>query len=286
MHRTRPGRTALAALALLAVAAIASAASAGAHRAGAHRHRPRRRDELDARSPRRALTLSAGNDRDDGVAGHTCTVSPRRARSSSRRTATGRGPGRGACTAISSAAVDGLSLPSTGAEYWAFWVNDAPASQGICGYKPKPGDSILFFPDCYGKKCPPNDGVLGVKAPATATAGSRARHGHRLLGRRRQAQPGGGRTVSGAGASEKTAADGGATITFTKPGRFWLRVSARPRHAHGGPHLRARRRPRTRAGEPSPASPIPAAGAALLAALALAGCGLGAGSTPATCRCS
>ena len=39
-----------------------------------------------------------------------------------------------------------------------------PASSGICAYTPKSGDSLLFFPDCYGKKCPMSAGVLGAKA--------------------------------------------------------------------------------------------------------------------------
>ncbi|MGA2757235.1 MAG: hypothetical protein ABSF58_07775 [Solirubrobacteraceae bacterium] len=28
--------------------------------------------------------------------------------------------------------IEGLSFPSTGAQYWAFWVNDAPSAAGIC----------------------------------------------------------------------------------------------------------------------------------------------------------
>ena len=72
---------------------------------------------------------------------------------------------------ISSAAIEGLTFPASGAEYWAFWLNDAPAAAGICSLDPKPGDSILFFPDCYGKSCPKNAGVLGRQGAPVGCAG-------------------------------------------------------------------------------------------------------------------
>jgi len=225
MHRTRPGRTALAALALLAVAATA-AASAGAT-APAPTVTVRVEGTTSTLQLPSSVTLKSGNVDRDGVAGHTCSGLSAAGAIELATHGDWKGTWSRSLHGYFIAAVDGLSLPSTGAEYWAFWVNDAPASQGICGYKPKPGDSILFFPDCYGKKCPPNDGVLGVKAPAIATAGSPTRVTVTAYSDAAgKPSPKVGATVSGAGASEKTAAGGVATITFTKPGRFWLRVSA------------------------------------------------------------
>jgi hypothetical protein len=123
--------------------------------------------------------------------------------------------------------IEGLTFPSTGAEYWAFWVNDAPSAAGICSYDPKPGDSLLFFPDCYGKKCPKSAGVLGVKAASVAvlgrpftvvvTAYSDAK------GTPSKAV---GASVSAGGASARTTAAGIATLRFTHAGEVTVKVSA------------------------------------------------------------
>ena len=124
-------------------------------------------------------------------------------------------------------AIDGLNLPSSGAEYWAFWVNDAPASEGICSYHPKPGDSLLFFPDCYGKSCPKNAGVLGVKAPAVAVVGTPFKVAVTAYSDAKGTPSKAvGATVSGGGASATTGANGTASLTFTHAGAVTLRVSA------------------------------------------------------------
>ena len=225
MHRTRPGRTAVAALALLAVAAIAAAS------AGATAPAPTVTVRVEGTSSTLLLptsvTLKAGNVDSDGVAGHTCSSLTAAGAIELATHGNWKGTWSKSLHGYFISAVDGLALPATGAEYWAFWVNDAPASQGICGYKPKPGDAILFFPDCYGKKCPPNEGVLGVKAPSTVTAGHPATVAVTAYSDAAgKPSPKAGATVSGGGASAKTAAGGTATITFAHPGRFWLRVRA------------------------------------------------------------
>lgn len=123
-------------------------------------------------------------------------------------------------------AIEGLAFPSTGAEFWAFWVNDAPSSAGICAYDPKPGDSLLFFPDCYGKKCPKSAGVLGAKAAAVATVGRpysvTVTAYSDAKGTPARAA---GATVAGGGASAKTTAGGTATLKFARAGRFTLEVT-------------------------------------------------------------
>jgi hypothetical protein len=122
--------------------------------------------------------------------------------------------------------IEGQSFPSTGAVYWAFWVNDVPSSAGICTYHPKPGDSIVFFPDCYGKKCPKSAGVLGVKAAAVATVGRpyavAVTAYSDAKGIPSQAA---GATIAGGGASAKTKTSGIANLTFAHSGRFTLKVS-------------------------------------------------------------
>jgi hypothetical protein len=123
--------------------------------------------------------------------------------------------------------IDGLAFPSTGATYWAFWVNDKPASEGVCGVMPRSGDQLLFFADCYGKSCPPNDGVLGIRTPAVVTAGRAvtvAVTAYADANGKPRPEP--GATVRGGGASATTGAGGSATLTFGTPGHYTLRVSA------------------------------------------------------------
>jgi hypothetical protein len=123
--------------------------------------------------------------------------------------------------------IDGVSFSSSGAQFWAFWVNDKPASLGICGYDPKPGDSLLFFPDCYGKKCPPNAGVLGLKAAALAVVGKPFAVKVTAYSDSSGApSPKGGAHVSGGGASATTSAGGTAALTFAHSGRFTIDVTA------------------------------------------------------------
>jgi hypothetical protein len=123
--------------------------------------------------------------------------------------------------------IHGLAFPSSGAEYWAFWVNDSPASEGICAYDPKPGDSLLFFPDCYGKGCPKSVGVLGVKAPSVAVLGSPFSVSVTAYSDAKGTPSKAiGATVSGGGAQAKTAAGGTAELSFTHAGHFTLQVRA------------------------------------------------------------
>lgn len=123
--------------------------------------------------------------------------------------------------------IDGLAYPGSGATYWAFWVNDRPASEGICSVLPRSGEQILFFPDCYGKSCPPNDGVLGITAPAVVAAGRPVSVAVTAYADTSgKPHPERGAIVRGGGASATTGAGGKATLTFGTPGSFTLRVSA------------------------------------------------------------
>jgi Domain of unknown function (DUF4430) len=124
------------------------------------------------------------------------------------------------------ASIEGLAFPSTGAEYWAFWVNDAPATLGICEYHPRAGDHLLFFPDCYGKSCPKSAGVLGIAAAAIATVGKPfAVTVTAYSDAKGTPAPAAGASVSGGGVSATTSAGGVAQLSFQRAGRFTLRAS-------------------------------------------------------------
>ncbi|MGH2849870.1 MAG: DUF4430 domain-containing protein [Solirubrobacteraceae bacterium] len=236
MHRTHPGRPALrrsaitcTLVALLATAALTTGAhgAPAAHAAAGATVTVRIEGTSKTLLPPTSVTLGSAAVDKDGVAADACKGSS----AAGALQLASRGDWNGSFSKslggylVSS--IDGLTFPSTGARYWAFWINDAPASQGVCGITPASGDSILFFPDCYGKKCPPNDGVLGVKAPATARAG----HPVTVTVTAYSESKGtptqkAGATVSGDGVSAKTSAGGTARLTFTKPGRFLLQVRA------------------------------------------------------------
>jgi len=235
MHRTRSGHLALRRLVPACILVAACVATAVASAAPAHPAviapsagvTVRIEGPHSTLLPATTVSLSAGTIAKDGIASDTCSS---QSAAGALELAT-RGDWTGTWSATYSAyflsAIDGVSFPGTGSQYWAFWVNGAPASQGICGIDPKPGDSILFFPDCYGKGCPKSAGVLGIKAPAIAVAGRPITVTVTAYSDASGApSPARGVTVAGGGVRAKTAADGTAQITFAKPGRFTLHVSA------------------------------------------------------------
>ncbi len=177
--------------------------------------------------PARKVALSANKVVKNGVAADSCAG---RSAAGALEVAT-HGDWNGSWSAAYRSyfltSIDGLTLPGSGAEFWAFWVNDAPASEGICSYHPKPGDSLLFFPDCYGKSCPKSAGVLGVKAPAVAVLGSpfvvAVTAYSDAKGTPSKAV---GVTVSAAGQQVKTGPAGTATLVFAHAGALTLKVAA------------------------------------------------------------
>ena len=234
MQRTHSGRSALIRLAsagtlTLALGTALPAVQTTASAAGAPSTAITVRVEGPKRTlvPAASVVLGGGTIVKDGVAADSCSGL---SAAGALELAT-RGDWSATWSASFSAyfltAIDGLAFPSTGAEYWAFWVNDAPASEGICSYDPKPGDRLLFFPDCFGKACPKNAGVLGVKAPAIAVVGRpftvTVTAYDDAKGTPSKAA---GATVSGGGAQAKTAAGGTARLSFTRAGRFTLKVAA------------------------------------------------------------
>ena len=124
--------------------------------------------------------------------------------------------------------IEGLTFGSSGSEYWAFWVNDAPSAEGICTYDPKPGDRLLFFPNCYGKNCPKGGGVLDVRAPAVAVVGKPFALQVISYSDDAKASPSMavGATISGGGVSAKTGSSGTAKIVFKHAGTLTLNGGA------------------------------------------------------------
>jgi hypothetical protein len=231
MQRTHSGRPALIRLALAAMLTFTLAALLTTAHAAAVT--PSSAVTVRIEGPKQTLipatpvVLGGGTIVKDGVATDSCSAL---SAAGALELAT-RGDWSGTWSASFAAyfltTIDGLAFASTGAEYWAFWVNDAPASQGICGYDPKPGDSLLFFPDCFGKSCPKNAGVLGAKAAAIAVVGRPFRVSVTAFDDAKGTPtPAVGATVSGGGVKAKTAANGVAKLSFTRAGRFTLKVRA------------------------------------------------------------
>jgi hypothetical protein len=234
MQRTHTGRPALIRLAtaatltvLLGAALTAAPTTTGAAAAPSTAIIVRVEGSKRTLLPTTSVVLSGGTIVKDGVATDSCSG---QSAAGALELAT-RGDWSGTWSASFSAyfltTIDGLAFPGTGAEYWAFWVNDAPASEGICSYDPKPGDSLLFFPDCFGKSCPKNAGVLGVKAAAVAVLGRPYTVSVTAYDDAKGAPSKAvGATVSGGGAHAKTAANGAAKLLFTHAGHFTLKVHA------------------------------------------------------------
>ena len=217
-----------------ATIALTAAAQPAPPTSPARDHRARRRHDQDAASRNRRDAAAQPASSRTARAPTAARARAPPARSSSRPTATGRAPGRPPTRPIrdrrSRARASPRPAPSTGRS----GSTTRQPRVGICGYDPKPGDSLLFFPDCYGKKCPKNAGVLGIKAAAVAVVGrpfavSVTAYSDAKGTPSRAA----GATVSGGGASAKTGA-GGSGDARLRPHRP-LHADARPRTGRYAP---------------------------------------------------
>jgi hypothetical protein len=237
MQRTQSGRPALsrrtaiaAALTLACAAALATAVDgAGATNAPAGSAAITVRVEGPSSTllPASAVTLSSTRVSKDGVAADSCAGTSAAGALQAATHGDWKGTWSASYRSYFLTGIEGLTFPASGATYWAFWVNDAPSAEGICSYQPKAGDSLLFFPDCYGKSCPPNAGVLGLKAPAVAVVGtpftvSVTAYSDAKGTPSRAA----GATVSAGVVSAKTGAAGTATLKLAHAGTLTLLVTA------------------------------------------------------------
>jgi hypothetical protein len=113
--------------------------------------------------------------------------------------------------------------------FWSFWLNNTPSTKGICEAELNPGDSILFFPDCFSETgaCPPSPNPLGISAPAVAERGSpitvTVTSYDNATG---TPSPAVGATVDGGGATATTDSSGHATLALTSAGSVLLHASA------------------------------------------------------------
>ncbi|MGO9487644.1 MAG: hypothetical protein ACLQBB_01295 [Solirubrobacteraceae bacterium] len=121
----------------------------------------------------------------------------------------------------------GESHPFTGSSYWTFWWNDKPSEEhGVCEAEMKPGDSILFFPECDAA-CSAPPSVLGVEAPTSAELGSEVD-----VTVTSYANPSGtpspatGASIAYEGSTTTTDSQGHATLRASHVGDQTLRVTA------------------------------------------------------------
>ena len=113
--------------------------------------------------------------------------------------------------------------------FWAFWLNNEPSSLGICTVELNPGDSILFFPECFSEvgACPPAPNPLGITAPGIAEAGSPITVTVTSYANASGAPtPADGATVTAGNVSATTDPSGHATLTPAGTGNVVLRVTA------------------------------------------------------------
>jgi len=122
----------------------------------------------------------------------------------------------------------GDTYSSTADYYWAFWLNDKPASLGACGVDPAKGSSVLFFPEYDGKSksiVAPN--VLGISAPASVLVGKPFTVVVTSYANTNgKATPAIGALVSAGSASATAGSGGKASLTLSKTGNVEIKVTA------------------------------------------------------------
>ncbi len=118
--------------------------------------------------------------------------------------------------------------------YWAFWINYAYASMGVCGQQVQQGDDLLFVPECYAPGCVAASPLRLTGVPATIAPGAAVTvkvdeySAPQYPSTTTTVAPSAGATVSFGDGTVTTGADGTAQLTFggsgvkavqaTKPG--------------------------------------------------------------------
>lgn len=122
-------------------------------------------------------------------------------------------------------AIEGDSYANSPDGYWAFWVNDKPAAEGVCKTELEPGASVLFFPECFGE-CPAPPSPLGIEAPAVAEVGRPFKVAVIAYANPSgAASPAAGATVAYEGVNATTDEGGHVTLTFAHTGQTMVRAS-------------------------------------------------------------
>jgi hypothetical protein len=126
--------------------------------------------------------------------------------------------------------IAGQSYPFTQPYYWNFWLDNKPSTAGICEVELNPGDSVLFYPECFSETsgvCPSPPNPLGIEAPATAEVGKPI-----TIAVTSYASSSGtpsaaaGVTVTGGTTPVVTDSSGHATLTFSASGSLTIGASA------------------------------------------------------------
>jgi len=129
--------------------------------------------------------------------------------------------------------IEGESYSFTSSYYWSFWIDNKPATAGICAAL-HAKEKLLFFPQCSKESagsCPQgmfNPAVLLVKSPARkAHAGKAVTFSvSSLANLTGKSSPGAGVKLSGGGHSATTDASGKAKLTFAKAGKYKVVATA------------------------------------------------------------
>ncbi len=129
--------------------------------------------------------------------------------------------------------IEGESYSFTSSYYWSLWIDNKPATTGICAAL-HAKEKLLFFPQCSKESessCPQgmfNPAVLLVKGPAKkAHAGKAVAFSvSSLANLTGKPSPGAGVKLSGGGHSASTDASGKAKLTFAKAGKYKVVATA------------------------------------------------------------
>jgi hypothetical protein len=233
IHSGRPARARVLACSstlLLAVAAIAVTQTAAnaedAHSATVQAVSVRVEGPYSTLVPPTIVTLHSGAVSNDGVAADSCSGLSALGALQDATKGDWKGSWSSSYSSYFITTIRGVDYPSSASYYWSFWVNNKPASDGACGVDPKPGSSILFFPQYDGSnKALASPSVLGVSAPATALINQRftvtVSSYANSNGKRSLAD---GAHVSGGGHFATTAADGEATLSIGHSGTITIDV--------------------------------------------------------------
>jgi hypothetical protein len=129
--------------------------------------------------------------------------------------------------------IKGESYSFTSSYYWSLWIDNKPATTGICAAL-HAKEKLLFFPQCSKESessCPQgmfNPAVLLVKSPAKkAHAGKAVAFSvSSLANLTGKPSPGAGVKLTGGGHSATTDASGKAKLTFAKAGKYKIVATA------------------------------------------------------------
>jgi hypothetical protein len=120
--------------------------------------------------------------------------------------------------------VKGETHDGATSSYWAFWINYAYASMGVCGQQVQEGDDLLFMPECYASGCSPASPLRVIGLPATVAPGAAVtvnvvQYSPPVYpATDTTSAPAAGATITSGEATATTGADGTAQLTFSGSG--------------------------------------------------------------------